>query len=524
MDTFFTTLTGWVPLAFLGFAFFSTRILNENSSRTGKVAEILAWAATVATFITFALWLIQGRINLSATLTEAGVLGVRLDTLSLPILGLVTFLGAVIVRFSRNYLSGDANQGGFFKWLMVTLGAVISLVLSPGLVQFWLSWVVCSLGLHHLLVYFPDRLGTLLSARKKFIVSRLGDLFLILSFIGIYRVFGTQNFSELFAQTSAQPELLANHTWIAWCIVGGAVLKSAQFPFHTWLPDTMGTPTPVSALMHAGIINAGGYLVIRMSPFLLESSGAMLFLAVIGALTLICASLVMLTQTSVKRSLAYSTIAQMGFMLLQCGLGAFSLAVLHLIAHSLYKAHSFLSSGSTIANLKRLEPRPVAPLSPIILIGLTGMSIALVGIMAWGWGLSASTKPGLLVFLTVLAMAVSQYLVVSQQQHGSLLKMGRNILGAFGFVALYLGLADGTMRYFSDSLPHQPVGGLALQIILAAILGAYLLITLTIQTQPTGKARPRVLQALYIHALNGFYLNTLANRFSRAAGLVPAGR
>src|SRR5690606_5255778 len=141
----------------------------------------------------------------------------------------------------------------------------------------------------------------------------------------------------------------ASHSWVGWLIICGALLKSAQFPFHTWLPDTMGTPTPVSTLMHAGIINAGGYLVIRLSPLLVENTTAMLFLATIGAVTLASASLVMLTQTSVKRMLAYSTIAQMGFMLLQCGLGAYALAVLHLIAHSLYKAHAFLSSGSTVA-------------------------------------------------------------------------------------------------------------------------------------------------------------------------------
>ena len=138
-------------------------------------------------------------------------------------------------------------------------------------------------------------------------------------------------------------------TWLCLSLVCGAMLKSAQFPFHSWLPDTMETPTPVSALMHAGIINAGGFLIVRLSPLVTLSPLSLHILAVVGAFTAIFASLVMMTQASVKRMLAFSTIAQMGFMMLQCGVGAFSIAVLHIVAHSLYKAHAFLSSGSVVS-------------------------------------------------------------------------------------------------------------------------------------------------------------------------------
>jgi len=134
-------------------------------------------------------------------------------------------------------------------------------------------------------------------------------------------------------------------TAICLLLVGVAMLKSAQFPFHSWLPDTMETQTPLSALMHAGIINAGGFLIVRLSPVVSLSPVALNTLAIVGAFTAIFASLVMMTQASIKRMLALSTIAQMGFMMLQCGLGAFSIAVLHIVAHSLYKAHAFFIVG-----------------------------------------------------------------------------------------------------------------------------------------------------------------------------------
>ncbi|WP_269540596.1 proton-conducting transporter membrane subunit [Cerasicoccus fimbriatus] len=522
MNWILTTMVGWMPLAFLAFICSKSAWLNAEPVKLGKLAERLAWAATLCSGGAYLIWLLTGQVIVSTTLTDAGLIGLRLDALSLPILCLICFLGGVILRFSRNYLSGDAGQGNLFKWMLVTLGAVMSLALAPGLVQFWLSWVVCSMGLHHLLVYFPDRLGTLLSARKKFVVSRLGDLCLIIAFTGIYQTFGTQNFSELFALAQSNPGLIAGQAWIGWLVVFGALMKSAQFPFHTWLPDTMGTPTPVSALMHAGIINAGGFLVIRLSSLIVYTPSALSFLAIIGAVTLAFASLIMLTQNSIKRSLAFSTIAQMGFMMLQCGLGAFSLAALHLVAHSLYKAHAFLSSGSTVATLKQLEVKSQAPVEKSALLGLGLLSLGLVSAFAWLFGLNPVNKPGLLVFLAVLTMAVSQFLIAWVRHHSVGQTLVKPLALASGFVALYLGLTEVTLNYFQGTLPLAPIGGLAFQATLTCGLVAVFILSILAQNQSLG--RSGLARALYVHALNGFYLNTIANRLSRAIGLVPAGR
>lgn len=514
----------WVPLSLLAAAAVPSKLLNARVAKVRSVADKLGWAGFTSSVLCLGLWQLTNQGSLTATLTEAGILGLRLDTLSLVMTSLVTFVGAVVLRFSKNYLAGDANQGHFFKWMMVTLGAVLSLCLSPGLVQFWLSWVICSLGLHQLLIYFPDRLGTLLSGRKKFIVSRLGDLCLIIAFVGIMNAFGTQSFDALFAQVTDNPALITANAWVSWFIIAGAALKSAQFPFHTWLPDTMGTPTPVSALMHAGIINAGGYLVIRMSPLLVHTPAALHALALIGAITLAGASLVMLTQTSIKRNLAYSTIAQMGFMLLQCGLGAFSLATLHLVAHSLYKAHAFLSSGSTVANIKRLEPGATKTLSLFSLGGFAAISFALVIVFLVLLGMNISEKPGLIVLGTVLAVALTQFLVAHMGQNNSFGGIMKSTLLAGGLVGLYLALAQISIVLFSSLLPVATNVDIAFQTILALAIASFLLTTIYMVHNPSKLTSSPLAQALYVHALNGFYLNTIANRLARAIGIVPAGR
>jgi NAD(P)H-quinone oxidoreductase subunit 5 len=208
----------------------------------------------------------------------------------------------------------------------------------------------------------------------------------------VHDVFHTWNFSALFnaanelhksGLTTSSLEINS----ICFLLVAGAMLKSAQFPFHSWLPDTMETPTPVSALMHAGIINAGGFLIIRLNPLVTLSPAALSTLALFGAFTALFASLVMLTHASVKRSLAFSTVAQMGFMMLECGLGAFGLAVLHLVAHSLYKAHAFLASGSIVSMAKSAwTPTEKPNAHPLTFAAAFATAIALALGCAWIFG------------------------------------------------------------------------------------------------------------------------------------------
>ncbi|MCA9017502.1 MAG: hypothetical protein KDA77_19420, partial [Planctomycetaceae bacterium] len=292
-------------------------------------------------------------ISLPKTLKLAEINLLLFDGASCLMFSLVGFVGWVICRYSTRYLDGEPDQGNYFRWTGFTIGAVSLMVISGNLLVFILAWSISSLGLHHLLLFYRNRPAAQRAAWTKFMVSRFGDVALVGATILIYQEFQTLNFSEIFAAIQIQSDLNSPQLmWAVALLVLGAIAKSAQFPFHTWLPQTLETPTPVSALMHAGIVNAGGFLMIRTSPLLLLNPTAMAGLALVGTVTTCFAATVMLTQTSVKKNLAYSTIAQMGFMMLQCGLGAFSAAMLHILAHSLYKAHAFLNSGSVLEQFK----------------------------------------------------------------------------------------------------------------------------------------------------------------------------
>ncbi len=276
-------------------------------------------------------------------------LGFYLDILSGFVLSFVLLIGAVTTKFSFRYLEIDKNRNLFLKSISYVLFSVTVMLLSDNFIQFFVFWVLTSYFLHKLLTHVKNDSEAESAARQKFWTSRLGDLFLLISISCFYVIFRSFNFSEL-----VRTDLIHNwnNKWLldVGCIflVLGSITKSAQWPFQSWLPLTMNTPTPVSAIMHAGVINSGGYLLIRLSPLMNQSHLSLVFLTLIGALTAIIGVMVMWTQTDVKKSLAYSTISQMGFMMLQIGVGAYSLALIHMMGHAFYKAYSFLTIGQVV--------------------------------------------------------------------------------------------------------------------------------------------------------------------------------
>ncbi len=456
-------------------------------------------------------------------IAAAGPVGIDLyfDTLSAIMFLLVSFLGAVVLRYSVNYLAGDAQQGRFSKWLGVTVGAVLTLIVSGNLLMFTLAWVATSMSLHQLLMFYPDRPVALLAARKKFLISRLGDACLVGALIVTWECFGTWKFTGMFeaaevlrAQGGGSAVCLG---WSGVLLVAGALLKSAQFPFHSWLPDTMETPTPVSALMHAGIINAGGFLVVRLSPIIAGSPVALNVLALVGAFTAIFASMIMLTQTSVKRSLAYSTIAQMGFMMLQCGLGAFALAVLHLVAHSLYKAHAFLSSGSIVSMSRSSwvpSERPAA--HPLILAGTLGTAVGLTGIIGALFGVGLKSGGGVLLLGAVFMMALAYLLwnLWASSHRASLIGWG--LLGGTGAATAYFALHAIFEKWLASSLvAYNPVRSPLEYGVMALVILLFMAV-LILQAQLPGWSATRLGRLFYVHASQGFYLGTLANRLTMA--------
>lgn len=452
----------------------------------------------------------------SPTLSAPLAVSVYTDSVSALMLLLVSVIGWVICQFSVRYLDGEPMQGRYFRWTGFTIGAVSLVVVAGNLPILILALLLTSLGLHPLLVHYGDRPSGRRAAAIKFFFSRLGDLCLMGAAILLYQAFGTLELPDLFAAVNAA-DVNAGASdklpvAVGWLILMCAVFKSAQFPFHTWLPDTMEAPTPVSALMHAGIVNAGGYLLIRLSPIFVHSSGAMTMAAGIGGVTALLAALTMLSQTSVKRSLAYSTIAQMGFMILQCGLGAFSAAMLHIIAHSLYKAYSFLSSGSVLADPASSAVQPRSARSPAAQVLSFTFSAAVTTAIFLGlasvFGLSISEKPGGFLLGLVLCLGLTRWMTGLLQNGTAFLLPG--LATCIALVSLYFGgfvIVDAIVAPISNSGPFPLTMSGMMVTVAIAFACLFMAESLTLRT-----ANSKWLSALYVHSSSGFYVDAVWRR------------
>ena len=293
-------------------------------------------------------------------------LSIRIDRLNIVLLTMISIIGLVVSRFSKSYLDGDAGQIRFMGTIAGVIGSIQLFVLSENILTLFLTWLATSLILQKLLIFYPNREKAQLAAKKKFILARLGDTTLLFSLFFVYITFKTGDLSTIFEQLKLNQTLNLNLQMAAWLLVITAILKSAQIPFHGWLIELMEAPTPVSALLHAGLINAGPYLIIRFSPLIQFSSGSQAFLFLTGIVTAVYGAFVFIHQPSVKNSLGYSSVAHMGFTLMLCGMGAYSAALLHLTAHSFYKAHAFLSSGSELEkSVSRQIPAPKISWKPL---------------------------------------------------------------------------------------------------------------------------------------------------------------
>jgi NAD(P)H-quinone oxidoreductase subunit 5 len=434
----------------------------------------------------------------------AGAVGAAafIDRLSAVLLLLSTLLFWAVTRYARRYMAGDPGQQRFAAWLCVTGSCVFGLVLAQNLVFFAAAWCATSLSLHQLLQFYGHRPGAVMAARKKFLISRLGDVSLAGAVFLVWRQFGMLGFREILwaaEQMRAVGHVPSLVVWAGVLLAFAALLKSAQFPFHSWLPDTMETPTPVSALMHAGIINAGGILVIRLSPLISLSEPAMVMLTVASGFTALFASLVMQTQTSIKRALAFSTVAQMGFMMLECGLGAFHVALVHLVAHSMYKAHAFLASGRIVREQAR-QQQPAHPLA--VLFGLCAAATMCLAAREQTGGAGSP------VLIAIFGLALAQILWSLWETSGPTLRMGAGILAGAGVTAIYFALER------LGALVVTPAES-GLTWLGAAVLTAFAVVAAA-EWQMPRLTRQAWSRNLWVHARNGFYLNTLANRMTLA--------
>jgi NADH-quinone oxidoreductase subunit L len=282
-------------------------------------------------------------------------IGFYIDALTVLILLLVTGVSTVVQVYSSRYMIGDKRHSRFFAVTALFTAAMTILVMSSNLLLTFIFWEVMGLCSYLLISHYAERRSANRAATKVFLVNSVADVGLGIGVILTFLTFGTLDIPDILAAARAGGDFSgAAITALTLCLFIGAMGKSAQMPAHVWLPLAMEAPTPVSALIHAAtMVNAGPFLLVRLSPVIVLSNTAMTVITIVGAVTALFAALVSLTQSDVKKTLAYSTISQLGFMTFLCGVGAFVAVIFHLIAHGFFKAFLFLSTGNVLASTHR---------------------------------------------------------------------------------------------------------------------------------------------------------------------------
>ncbi|MCY0876514.1 MAG: NADH-quinone oxidoreductase subunit L [Firmicutes bacterium] len=425
--------------------------------------------------------------------------GFEVTSLNSLMLVVVTFVSTLVFLFSRSYMHHDDRFVRFYQYLNLFVFAMLGLVISPNTLEFYIFWElvgVCSYLLVGFWYYKPEAAA---AAKKAFIVTRIGDVGLFIGIILLYLATGTFNFNQMFAGSNVSAPLATGSTagalatgsvvpnawfaqhgllWAHWhtlfgmtpygfvtlaaiLVFIGAVGKSAQFPLHVWLPDAMEGPTPVSALIHAAtMVAAGVYLVARMFPLFTASSGASETVAIIGGITAILAASIGLTQRDIKRVIAYSTVSQLGYMMLAMGVGAYVSGVFHLMTHAFFKALLFLAAGSVIHAIDTQDLREMGGLRkfmPITHITFLAGALALSGIppFAGFWSkddiLSAAFDSGHYVLYALGLIAA--------------------FFTAFYIFRVYFLTFGGT--YKGEKHPHESGPAMTIPLILLAILATF---------------------------------------------------
>lgn len=523
----------------------TARRLGERVSRISAAFSVVIFAIAAALFVQ----------QLSFGHGQLATLGIGLFSLYYDSLTALMALGvsaiSLIVHFySIRYMQDDPAYARFFI-LLDTLNAVIMLmVLAGDLLTLLLAWHSIGMLLYFLLNHDTRREAANRYAFWTLITHRIGDLPLLAAAALIYHSYGTLTIPTLFEAVAADPHQttvlgLPLAETVGLLILIAAFAKSAQFPLHTWLPYTMEGPTPVSALMHAGIVNSGGFLINRFAPLFAETQGVLQLALLVGLATTLIGSLLMLMQSDIKRALGYSTMGQMGYMVMECGLGAFSLAIYHLIAHGVFKATLFLDSGGLIARartdpnipegevykfmVERRAPRP--PLSWVIFAAITitvPLAIVVAAHQAVDEGLLGHQGAIILLLFGWIAGAQTLFFVYKIAGEEPFKLLGYVIL-SFALVILtyvLIGHAidallypDAALRealYQAAALPDGVFAGLIV-ILVALISGGWLLVYWSAANQrPLTRRYRGIYLSLYALLSRELYILDLYSRLAEA--------
>ncbi|HEV7255637.1 MAG TPA: NADH-quinone oxidoreductase subunit L [Mesorhizobium sp.] len=416
------------------------------------VAAALSWVA----FVQVALGDVEAFTVPVARFIEVGSLqadwALRIDTLTVVMLVVVNTVSALVHVYSIGYMHDDPHRPRFFAYLSLFTFAMLALVTADNLIQMFFGWEGVGLASYLLIGFWYQKPSANAAAIKAFVVNRVGDFGFALGIFGVYLLFGSVDFDVIFAGAAAMGQAIegaAPASPVAFNFLGyalppasaltvvclllfmGAMGKSAQVPLHTWLPDAMEGPTPVSALIHAAtMVTAGVFMLARLSPVFEHSQTALTVVTLIGAITAFYAATVGLVQNDIKRVIAYSTCSQLGYMFVALGLGFYSAAIFHLFTHAFFKALLFLGSGSVIhavsgeqdmrnmGGLRRLIPTTywmmIIGTLALTAVGIPGTVIGMAGFFSKdaiieGAFVGHNAVAGLAFALLVIAAALTSF-------------------------------------------------------------------------------------------------------------------
>ncbi len=335
-------------------------------------------------------------------------IGFQIDGLTLLMMNVVTFISLMVHIYTIGYMSDDPGYQRFFAYISLFTFAMLTLVMSDNFLQLFFGWEAVGLVSYLLIGFWFKRPSAVYANMKAFLVNRVGDLGFLLGIAGIFAVFGSLNYQDVFSNLSLLADKPALTTGICILLFIGAMGKSAQVPLHVWLPDSMEGPTPISALIHAAtMVTAGIFMVARLSPLFELSEVARSFILVIGATTALFMGFLGIVQNDIKRIIAYSTLSQLGYMVVALGASAYAAGIFHLMTHAFFKALLFLGAGSVIIAMHHEQDiRKMGGLwskLPITYVTMLLASLALAGLPPFSGffskdviieAVSASTIPG----------------------------------------------------------------------------------------------------------------------------------
>ncbi len=394
-----------------------THVLSGQLGRRVARISVTATLLTVIVSCVLLWYAIAGDAGQVQHFTSWGIL--IFDPLSILMALVIGVISLIVHIYSLRYMAEEAGYARFFVLLDLMTAALLLMVTAGDLITLLVAWHLVGVLLYFLLGQDTSNPTAYRYAFWTLITYRIGDLPLVFAAVLLYQAYGTWSLSQIFEQINQAPFA---HSFLGLPLteVVGALLalaafaRSAQFLLHTWLPYTMDGPTPVSALMHAGIVNAGGFLINRFAPVFVHTSDVLHAVFIVGLVTAIIGSILMLTQNDIKKSLGYSTMGQMGFMIMECGIGAFSLAIYHLIAHGVFKGTLFLSAGGVINTARKddgvpkdelytfvVEKRPARTRKPWLLMAAITLIVPVTVLILAHWLVSQDyfQKQGAIVLL-----------------------------------------------------------------------------------------------------------------------------